>query len=128
MIYMHRGDFILGGNTSVNLMAVAQGGTSIIDGAGEEWSGMLLFMPYENAGEVRIGGGSDSNYSGTIYAPGPRKTSGQDKCLIEGNGTSLGLRSNIICDTIKVVGTAELTIDYLEDENFRMPATIELAQ
>jgi hypothetical protein len=126
MIYMRKGSFQLGGNTSVNLMAA--GGTSLKDSAGVEWSGMLVYMPADNLGEVHIGGGANSRYSGTIYAPGPRPTEGQDKCIIEGNAGSIGLSSNIICYSIKITGKANVNINYQEEVNFHMPPTIELAQ
>jgi hypothetical protein len=123
--YMRRGSVQLGGSTSVSLSASDGYGLKI---NGTEWSGMLILMPYENDGEVHIGGGSGSEYVGTIYAPGPRTPATQDKCIIEGSGTTLGLSSNIICYTIKVAGTADVTINYRDDQNWHSPPIIELSQ
>ncbi len=122
--YIRGGSFDTVGDAYINLKK-----GSVEDAIGDHyWDGFLIYMPYENDGEIHLGGGSTSEYSGTIYAPGPRPTEGQDKCIMEGNGTSLGLQSNVICYTIKIVGKANVTIDYQEDQNHQMPPFIELAQ
>lgn len=124
-IYMRHGSVDLLGNAYINLKKAEV----MPDASGlHDFGGFLILMPYDNDGKVHLGGGSDSEYSGTIFAPGPRTPASQDKCIIEGNGTSLGFQSNIICYTIKITGKANVTIDYQEEQNHRMPPFIELAQ
>lgn len=123
-IYMRGGSVNLAGNAYINLKKAEV----MLDAQGNNFGGFLFFMPFNNDGVVHLGGGSDSEYSGTIFAPGPRTPASQDKCIIEGSGTSLGFQSNIICYTIKIVGTANVTIDYQEEQNHQMPPFIELAQ
>ncbi len=123
-IYMRGGSVNLAGNAYINLKKAEV----MLDAQGNNFGGFLFYMPFNNDGVVHLGGGSDSEYSGTIFAPGPRTPASQDKCILEGSGTSLGFQSNIICYTIKIVGTANVTIDYLEEQNHQMPPFIELAQ
>ncbi len=125
LIYMKDGSFNIGGNvvTHLNRMNDLKGA---VGNPNYQWGGMLLYMPTSNDGEVHIGGGGASTYTGTIYAPG-EPHSGY-RCTIEGNGTSVGLNSNVICDTIYVTGSAKLEIHYKEEANFRLAPMIELAQ
>lgn len=129
MIYMDGGSVNLNGG-SFNLMAANS--DTIEEDSGDlinDYTGLLFFMPYHNQGTLRIGGNSSSEYTGTIYAPGPTKNeNSQYKCVIQGDGTSLGLYSNVICDTITITGNAEVMIDYQEGTGIQLPDTIDLVQ
>lgn len=125
MFYMASGDFDITGNTDVNLRT----STNLRDASDYQWAGMLLYVDPANTGQVHISGSGGSAYTGTIYAPGPtRNPQAQHKCIIEGNGESLGLNSQVICNTIKITGDAYLYIHYQEQENFHLPPTVELMQ
>jgi hypothetical protein len=132
MFYMRGGSVQLTGGVSVDLQAVTDSQSAPVFGAvGDptfQWGGMLIYMPFDNTGEVSIGGNSGSRYTGTIYAPGPRQTAGQDKCIVSGSGTSLGLNSSIICDSVRVEGSSNLTINYDQAMNFHMPAVMDMSQ
>lgn len=125
-IVMLNGNFNLSGNTIVNINRM----DAFTDKLGQPWHGMLLYMPYLspylNDGTVFIGGGGNSTYTGTIFAPGPAHSG--YKCVIEGSGTSIGLSSNVICDTIFVTGNASVIINYNEKQNFRMRPSTGLFQ
>lgn len=121
MFYMAGGSFNVGGGTVANLVY-----SSDLPDTGNpdmNWSGMLIYMPEENHGQVILGGGSSTSYSGTIMAPGLPPNDGnpdsQYKCIIGGNGTSESVNSSIICYTLKVAGTAELKITYKPENNLQ---------
>ncbi|MFN2197640.1 MAG: pilus assembly protein TadG-related protein [Anaerolineales bacterium] len=125
MIYMESGDFSISGNTEVHLRT----STDLKDSADYQWAGMLLYVDPANTGQVYISGSSGSDYTGTIFAPGPTQNpEAQHKCIIEGNGENLGLNSQVICNTIKVTGDSYLYINYNEEENFHLPPTVELME
>lgn len=129
MFYMRGGSFNLGGSTIVTLQAITDlHGTADGKQPDFQWGGMLIYMPYANQGEVHIGGGSSSFYAGTIFAPGPRQTEGQDKCVIEGSGTTIGLAASVICYTVKITGSASVNINYDPKYNFQFPADLNLSQ
>ncbi len=101
---------------------------SIFDGAGRQWGGMLFFMPYSNTGEIHMSGGAETFYRGTIYAPGPRSPESQYKCNIEGNSSLIGVNSSIFCYSITVGGASDVSIDFNENQNYRLAPSIELTQ
>ena len=121
---MEHGDFTLSGNTFVYLRT----STNLLDSAGQQWAGMLLYVDPANTGLVNISGTSDSSYTGTIYAPSPAQPSSQHKCTITGNGENIGLNSQVICNTVKIDGDSHLFIRYREEENYHLPPTVELVQ
>jgi hypothetical protein len=124
MIYQHAGEFDLGGNTTVNLTR----SSNLVDASNNQWAGMLFYMPPDNTSLVNINGNGASSYTGTFYAPGPASPASQAKCTISGTGDSLGLNSQVICNTVKVTGDAHLYINFQEEENFRLPPLIDLVQ
>lgn len=121
MIYLENGPLDLGGNSTVNLSAEDDPGVLIEPPPSVfDWKGMLFFLDPSNGQNVKITGGSGSVYTGTIYAPA-------SQCVIEGTGSTLGLNSQVICDTVKIAGTADLIVNYVEDDQFHFPVAIELA-
>ncbi len=123
MFYVINGDITLNGGSSLYLEA----STNLIDGAGNQWAGMLFFMPFSNDGLLSLAGGSESSYIGTIYAPGPPHNN-THKCTFTGNSGNFGLRSQVICDRVKVTGTGDVSIHYVPEENYPLPPTVELTQ
>jgi Flp pilus assembly protein TadG len=119
-IYMEDGDFNLGGNTLVNLSAV-QPPNSLVDPSFNDWAGMLLYVDPNNTNPITITGASNTVYTGTIYAPSSLVT-------LEGGGTSIGINAQIIGDTVKISGNAELNITYDESKNFFLPPAIDLVK
>lgn len=126
MFYMAGGSFQITGGT-VNLYAWTdhKGAVGYPD---FQWGGMLLYMPPSNLGEVHLGGNGSSQYTGTIFAPGPRPTEGQTKCILDGGGGSVGFASSIQCYTIQVTGSHALTLIYNAAANFHFPPNMGLQQ
>jgi hypothetical protein len=122
-LVINGGDVKVNGSGDVTLTRPA----SLIDAKGVEWGGMLIYMPYANGGGIDLSGGSSTNYSGTIMAPGPRD-SNKAKCSISGNAGSLGFNANVICNTLDVGGTADIKINYDPEQNWRLPPMVSLSQ
>ena len=120
MIYLQQGGFDLGGNTLVDLRAEQTEGV-LVDPSRNDWKGMLIYQAPSNTSPVEIAGTSDSTYTGTIYAPSA-------ECKVNGTGDSLGLNSQMICDKVKITGTAAVTINYVEDDNYYLPPAIDLVR
>jgi len=119
-IYVEVGDFNLGGNTLVNLSAVKPPNT-LIDPSFNDWAGMLLYVDPNNTNPITITGGSNTVYTGTIYAPSSLVT-------LEGGGTSIGINAQIIGDSVIITGNAELNIIYDESKLFFLPPAIDLVK
>jgi len=120
LIYLQQGGLDLGGNTLVDLRAEQTEGV-LVDPSRNDWKGMLVYQGSGNTSPVEIAGTSDSTYTGTIYAPSA-------ECKVNGTGDNLGLNSQLICDKVKITGTAAVTINYVEDENYYLPPAIDLAR
>lgn len=121
MIYMQDGGFDLGGNSLVALAAETATGT-LMDPAQNDWKGMLVYFDPSNDDEVKLTGSTGSTYSGTIYAE-------SSECTINGTGDNLGLLSTqIVCDKIKITGTAQVDIQYDEAKVYSLPPAIDLAK
>jgi hypothetical protein len=118
MIVMEDGPFDLGGNTAVNLFA-EDDPDSLLDAAGYDWEGMLLFVPPSNTHDITINGDTGTNYSGTIFAPGSLIT-------LNGNGTTMGVSAQMIGHQIKVTGTADINITYNQGDNYKLPHAVDL--
>jgi hypothetical protein len=118
MIVMIDGPFNLGGGTVVNLSAEDTPNT-LIDAAGYDWKGMLLFVYPSNPDDITINGDTGTNYTGTIFAPNSLIT-------LNGNGTTMGVSAQMIGNEIKVTGTANINITYNEGDNYKLPHAIDL--
>lgn len=130
LINMRSGSFDLTGQATVNLTA-ANSSTINPSSTDEinDYTGLLIYMRYENPGQIFMGGGSGTEYTGTIYAPGPTShPESQYKCTVIGSGASIGLNSSLICDTIKIDGSATVHINYDEDTGYQRPPSIDQVQ
>lgn len=110
------GDISINGNSNSELYRP----NGIEDQGGTMWSGMLIYVA--GNGEVKITGGASLDIAGTIYAP-------KSHCDIGGNSkpdTILGFSSSVVCDTVKVHGSAKVQINYRDEENAQLPPKIQL--
>lgn len=116
------GNFSIGGNGAININRA----DNLVNN-GNQYGGYLLYMPYNNTGNVTFGGGSGTMYTGTVYAPGPTTNpSSQPKCVIDGGAGNVGLRSQVICYNIKVVGNANIEVNYNSNENGQIAPVVDL--
>jgi hypothetical protein len=107
----------MGGDVLVDVTAP----TDLIDPAGHQWAGMLLYAHPDNHNGMGIHGSSGSIYTGTIFAK-------YAPCAIGGSGDTLGIVAQVICDTIQISGTAAVTIIFEERLNYLLPRLIHLTQ
>ena len=121
MIYMQDGGFDLGGNSLVALAAQANSGV-LVDPSHNDWMGMLVYADPSNTNVVKLTGNTGTTYTGIIYAASA-------DCTINGTGDNIGLLSTqIICNTVKITGTAQVNIDYNQAEAYSLPPAIDLAR
>jgi len=121
MIYMQDGGFDLGGNSLVALAAESNPGV-LVDPAQNDWMGMLVYFDPSNSDDVKLTGTTGTTYTGTFYAE-------SSDCVINGTGDDIGLLSTqIVCDKIKITGTAQVNIQYDEAEVYSLPPAIDLAR
>jgi hypothetical protein len=100
------------GNSIVKLSASLE--------ADDPWAGMVIYTHPNNPNDVILTGTSDSKYEGTVFALGSH-------CDVEGTG-GVSYAGQVICDTVRVNGSGELTIHYIPGNNYIHPANVDLAQ
>jgi hypothetical protein len=121
IIYLEQGPFDPGGSVLLNLSAELTSDT-LVDPDYNDWEGLLLYLDPSNTSATSISGTSATSYTGTIYAP-------SSECTLNGTGDNIGfLSSQIICSSIKITGTAALTIDHNESEIYNLPPAIDLSR
>ncbi len=121
MIYMQDGGFDLGGNSLIALAAEANSGV-LVDPSDNDWKGMLVYVDPSNSNPVKLTGNTGTTYTGTVFAASA-------DCTINGTGDNIGLLSTqIICNTVKITGTAQVNIDYSQSQAYSLPPAIDLAR
>ena len=82
--------------------------------------GMLIYLPPGNTGLVSLAGTSDSEYTGTVYAP--------DGSIDVGGNTSMisELWVQMIANSVLIHGDTEMTIHYDGRMNVQLPAKLNL--
>lgn len=121
MIYLQDGGFDLGGNSLVALTAEDDSGV-LVDPSDNDWRGMLVYVDPNNSNPVTLTGNTGTSYTGTVFAA-------SSDCTINGTGDNIGLLSSqIICNTVKITGTALVNIDYNPDQAYSLPPAIDLAR
>jgi hypothetical protein len=113
MIYMMSGDVTWNGSATLNLDAPDDG----------EYAGMLIYQDPANTARATINGDNASTFTGTMYYPGA-------EVQINGTGATDGFHSQVIGDTVDMSGTADMTILYDADENYKLrrPPQVELTE
>ena len=113
LIYMRSGNVHWDGNAQINLTASTSG----------PYAGLLIYMPMSNDEGIIINGNSDSSFVGTFLAPASD---------IQINGTSgvAGYHSQIVGYTIDLIGTADMSVEYNQNENLIVdfPGVLQLIE
>lgn len=121
MFAVKGGEVKFNGNSEVTLRRA----DDLVDAAGNQWGGMLLYVPPSNTpGKERvleITGNDETTFAGTIYAP-------DGLCRFGGTSKILGISANIICLDIDFHGTPDVVINYKASQNYRLPPSIELSE
>jgi hypothetical protein len=116
-IVLQGGKLTINGTSKVNWKRA----NNLVDNAGNQWGGMLIYVPPTNTNTVELTGTNGTKFVGTVFAP---------KALCDYGGTNMttGSSAQLICHQIRLHGTPDITIDYHEDENYRMPPIVELVE
>ncbi len=112
VIIMEDGNIRISGHADVDLSAPKAGPNA----------GLLFYMPVGNRGIIALSGSKDSNYMGTIYAPGADiRINGLDSI---GGGS---YRSQIIGYYVEIDGTDSILVRYKDEQNYdtyKMPEVL----
>lgn len=110
MFVLKKGKIKISGNAEIQISASNTG----VDG------GLLIYLPITNHNVVSLNGDINSNYSGTILAPGAN-------IRINGLDSKAGYHSQIIGYYIEVDGMGDSLIRYKDEQNYdayKMPEVI----
>ncbi len=115
-IYITTGDFSISGGGQVNLDAPPARNCD----CSPALPGVLIYLAPGNTGDIVLLGNAVSSYEGLVYAPNG---------TIEVGGTAGELsqiNAQLIADTVKIHGNAEVIVNFDDQVNPQIPATIEL--
>jgi len=126
-LYYQGTSFTINGGVSVELYApnaepADQDASKIIPVVNFAYEDLLLYVPSEYQAVIKLNGGADSIFSGTIYAPSSFIT-------VEGNAdasTPTVYTGSIIGYDVKVAGTPGLVINYDPNQVPEIPSYLEL--
>lgn len=104
-----------------DLYLTAPQGDVWADGSGKYWNGMLVFQQYGNASTFISNGNAGSYFEGTIFVP-------DAECRINGSGSTTALDVQVVCNTILLLGTADLYLNYNSSTKYIPPITIDLVK
>ncbi len=118
------GNFQVAGNATVKLKAPSPDCDATPDAYNltcpAAIPGMLIYLPPGNDGTVSIAGTSDSEYTGTIYAPDG---------FIDVGGTASAISevgAQLVASSVLVHGDTSINIHYDSDTTFNWPARLNL--
>lgn len=119
-IYYEGEDFTINGGVSVHLMAAnVEQSINVVPYAIED---LLLYVPAEFEAVIKLNGGANSVFSGTIFAPSSFIT-------VEGNADAsnpTGYYGSIIGYDVKIAGTPGLKIEYRSDSVPSVPSSLQV--
>lgn len=134
--YLESGVYCIGGNVVVESTLIGTGvvlfveeGSVSFSGRAEvqlsapksgQLAGLLIYMPQDNRSRLTLNGNIDSNYKGTILAPGA-------DLHLNGLDSKEGYHSQIIGYYVNVDGQDNIQIVYRDDQNFdafKMPEVL----
>lgn len=111
-IIMEDGNIKIGGHATINLSAPKSGPNQ----------GLLIYSPIGNRGIISLSGDGESNYMGTIYAPGADlRINGLDS--LQGGA----YHSQIIGFYVEIDGSSNILVRYKDDQNYdtyKMPEVL----
>jgi hypothetical protein len=122
--FLDRGSFSTSGNATVRLTAAMQGSCEDIPCPGithPSLTAVLIYMAVGNPNDVTLVGTGDDKFTGLVFVPSGTAT-------LSGNGDTVSFNLQLIADTIKVDGNANININYDDSMQRWTSAMIELAR
>jgi hypothetical protein len=113
-IVMLDGELRINGNVTVQLTA-----PSPTPDPYPAVAGLLVYAPPTNHNDLQFNGTDESYFVGTILAPGSRID-------LLGTGSQEAFKSQVIGWNVEVGGTADTYVEYDDDLNVKLPATLRL--
>jgi hypothetical protein len=91
---------------------------------GDAIPGTLLYLAHENESTIKLTGNSDTEFSGTVYAP-------DGNIVATGTGdseTPTNFGTQLIANNVEVAGNAIIDINFMDDDVNEIPAWIDLLE
>jgi hypothetical protein len=113
LLYFIDGGLHINGGAELNLSAQTTG----------DYAGLLIYLPITNSNTLIMNGNANSTFTGTILAPA-------SEIRINGTGAAYGYHSQVIGYTINLIGNADTSIFYNDNENYdiTLPPTLEIVR
>ena len=84
-------------------------------------AGLLFYAPATNTSPITLNGTSDSFFTGTVFAP-------SSNISLLGTGYQLAYQTQVIGWNVEAGGTADTYVNYDDNLNYTMPASLRLEQ
>jgi len=142
-MYCVNGNFTIGSGANVKgdgIFIVMNGGTltidanatvtwkrpnDLLDKSNNQWGGMLIYVIPPDTGtskDIDLTGTSGSTFQGTVFSP-------RGLCGYGGNSQFTATTSfQLVCRQVNLHGNPNIGINYVENENYRMPPIVELVK
>lgn len=125
MLYFINGSLKINGNFNLQLNSPSRKKGEHLkllatDGQTYDYAGFLIYQAVGNTDTMKMLGGADLKFRGTIFAPSA-------ECEMGGNNNQDGnLSSQLVCNTVWYHGTTGMSLYYDGAELASLPASIEL--
>jgi len=120
-IVMKKGSLSIDGNATVNWKRP----NDLQDKSKNQWGGMLIYVtPTDNnlSGDIDLTGTSGSSFAGTVFSP-------RGLCGYGGTSKFDTVTSfQLVCRQVKLHGTPDIGINYIDEQGYRMPPIVELVK
>ena len=116
-IYFKSGTFDTAGTSIINIQA--PNCENSLCGVPPAIRGILIYMSPSNNSKIKFTGTSDSEFMGTIFAPG-------GSISVTGSGGLVTLNTQLIANKVDVSGTADISLNLNGAEIYQTPSSIQL--
>ncbi len=116
-IYFVSGSFDTAGTSIINIQA--PNCENSLCGVPPAIRGILIYMAPSNNATIKFTGTSDSEFMGTIFAPG-------GSINVTGSGDLVTLNTQLIANKVDVSGTANISLNLNGAEIYQTPSSIQL--
>ncbi len=116
-IYFVSGTFDTAGTSVINLSA--PNCESSVCGVPPAIRGILIYLSPSNNSKIKFTGTSNSEFMGTIFAPG-------GSIYVTGSGSTVTLNTQLIANKVDVSGTADISLNLNGAEIYQSPSSIQL--
>ena len=116
-IYFVSGTFDTAGTSVINISA--PNCENSLCGVPPAVRGILIYLSPSNNSKIKFTGTSDSEFMGTIFAPG-------GSIYVTGSGSTVTLNTQLIANKVDVSGTADISLNLNGAEIYQSPSSIQL--